>query len=343
MSGDQGRTADPSGPPWNIDVLADLHAGVYPADVAARLRDRIDGDQGATAIMAALDSTVDDLSLLPVPRMPARYALRLDAAIAAESQAHAAGLSPGLTNAQGGRQMAQPGPVRSASRPPGAEAGPARSATSPSPQLTTTPPAGAVPAQFVPRDQLAPQGQLAPQDRLAGPVVPAHDPGRPVDPPSAAHGNVIPLDAARSRRRRWIGGLGVAAAVVVAATVTLTARNHSTGGTASATGGGSIAATSVAAPNALELTPGQFQQAFQQINGASSGPLTNALVAAACYGANGIVGTDVLGVTEVTFHGGRAAAIAVRISATQARIVVVGPGCGVNGATAALDSEIVTR
>ena len=157
---------------------------------------------------------------------------------------------------------------------------------------------------------------------------------------------MISLDAARSRRRRWVGGLGIAAAVVVGATITLTSLNQSGSPSQAVPQAGSTApAVTVTggAPNALELTPGQFQQAYQQINGAHSGPLTDPLVSAACYGANQIAGADVLGVTQVTFKGRRASAIAVRVSATQARIVVVGLGCGVNGAKAALDSETVAR
>jgi hypothetical protein len=80
---------EPSRPPWSVGVLADLQAGVYPDDVSARLRTQIAGDPQALAILAALDATVGDLSLLPSPRMPDHFALRLDATIAAESSARA--------------------------------------------------------------------------------------------------------------------------------------------------------------------------------------------------------------------------------------------------------------
>lgn len=89
----------PSGPPWSLDVVADVQAGVYPPDVTQRLRALIAEDPEAAAILSALDAVVDDLSLLPAPVMPAEYASRLDAALMAESRARdaAAGDTPAAT------------------------------------------------------------------------------------------------------------------------------------------------------------------------------------------------------------------------------------------------------
>ncbi|GAA3534770.1 hypothetical protein GCM10022222_17940 [Amycolatopsis ultiminotia] len=81
------------GPPWSVDVLADLHAGVLAEDEAARLWPQVDADPEARSIIEALEATTTDLSALaaePAPPMPAEYAARLDAALAAESAARQA-------------------------------------------------------------------------------------------------------------------------------------------------------------------------------------------------------------------------------------------------------------
>jgi hypothetical protein len=78
------------GPPWSVDVLADLHAGVLTDARAAELWPLVDADPEARAIMDALDATRADLATLadaPAPPMPAEFAARLDAALAAEAAA----------------------------------------------------------------------------------------------------------------------------------------------------------------------------------------------------------------------------------------------------------------
>jgi hypothetical protein len=78
------------GPPWSVDVLADLHAGVLDDDRAAQLWPVVDADPEARAILDALDATQADLASLaeaPAPPMPAEFAARLDAALAAEAAA----------------------------------------------------------------------------------------------------------------------------------------------------------------------------------------------------------------------------------------------------------------
>ena len=35
----------PMGPPWSVDLIADLHAGVLPPEVAAQLRPRVEADR----------------------------------------------------------------------------------------------------------------------------------------------------------------------------------------------------------------------------------------------------------------------------------------------------------
>ncbi len=76
------------GPPWSVDVLADLHAGVLDEAEAAQLWPLVNADPDARAILDALDATRADLASLsdaPVEPMPAEFAARLDAALAAEA------------------------------------------------------------------------------------------------------------------------------------------------------------------------------------------------------------------------------------------------------------------
>ena len=312
MSTEQpGFSAVPIGPPWTVDVLADLHAGVYPDDVSADLRRRIGDDPEAMAVMAALDSTVDDLSLMTAPRMPERFALRLDAAIAAESAARTG--------------------ARPADRPPGFQP-----TFAPGPPRLTSVPTG-------------PPAYRSPQQFLAPP------PARPV--PDETSTNVTSLDAARSKRRRWVTGLAVAAAVAAIGTITVTSLNRTpTGGTQAiapftTTSSSSSAAAGGAPGNpapdaggtALTLEPGKFQAAVDQLSGGSDGPLTNPITSAGCYAANNIKGDDILGVKQVSYLGKQASAVLVQVSQTKATVYVLGLTCGVNGAKDFITAETVDR
>lgn len=78
------------GPPWSVDLLADLHAGVLDAAESERLWPQVNADPEARAVLEALDSVkadLDDLATAPVEPMPAQFAAKLDAALAAEAQA----------------------------------------------------------------------------------------------------------------------------------------------------------------------------------------------------------------------------------------------------------------
>ncbi|MGI6876491.1 anti-sigma factor family protein [Amycolatopsis sp. 3B14] len=85
---DESRGIEAAGPPWSVDLLADLHAGVLDDDEAARLWPLVQADPEARAIIDALEATTADLADLSadVPPMPAEFAARLDAAIAEESR-----------------------------------------------------------------------------------------------------------------------------------------------------------------------------------------------------------------------------------------------------------------
>ncbi len=81
-----GMERVPMGPPWSVDLIADLHAGVLPPEVAAQLRPRVEADPESREILAALDATLADLHSLPVIPMPDHVAARIDAALAAEAR-----------------------------------------------------------------------------------------------------------------------------------------------------------------------------------------------------------------------------------------------------------------
>ena len=81
-----GMERVPMGPPWSVDLIADLHAGVLPPEVAAQLRPRVEADPEAREVLQALDATLADLEALPPIPMPAHVAARIDAALAAEAR-----------------------------------------------------------------------------------------------------------------------------------------------------------------------------------------------------------------------------------------------------------------
>lgn len=85
---DMGMPRGTAGPPWPVDLLADLHAGALDEAQAAELWPQVRADAEAMAVLDALDATKADLATLsaaPVAPMPADIAARLDAALAEES------------------------------------------------------------------------------------------------------------------------------------------------------------------------------------------------------------------------------------------------------------------
>ena len=278
----------PPGPPYTAAVVEDVHAGVYPEAVTAVLRYRMAADPEASALLAALDSTVADLAAWqeppPIP-MPEAYVARLDAAIAGESAARSAGAAhvAALPDA----------PIRPVSAPP----------------------AGRSPSS-------------------TGPV-------------GSGPGRVSSLDQARSRRsRRWATGLGIAAAIAAVVTVgAIALRPSATGGTSEA--GSAIPTSSTSQPSATSApggSPAPTQQAvvadpnhletlLTQITGtASAGPYSDPARLSACLAANGVTGTNVLGVIPVIYQGHSAYAISLGLDQATARILIVGDSCGAPGA-----------
>lgn len=86
---DEHREIGAAGPPWSVDLLADLHAGVLDEHAAAELWPRVQSDPEARAVVEALQSVTADLATLataPAPPMPADVAARIDNALAAEAR-----------------------------------------------------------------------------------------------------------------------------------------------------------------------------------------------------------------------------------------------------------------
>ncbi|WP_026360525.1 hypothetical protein [Amycolatopsis nigrescens] len=97
MTDESRGTGGVVGPPWSVDLLADLQAGVLDEHTAAELWPRVEADPEAREIIAALEATSSDLAGLgsaPVEPMPAEFAARLDAALAEEARQHFAVPAP---------------------------------------------------------------------------------------------------------------------------------------------------------------------------------------------------------------------------------------------------------
>ncbi|GAA3364415.1 hypothetical protein [Saccharopolyspora gregorii] len=122
MSGEQRRPDTPQGPPWSLDLVADLHAGALDPETAERLLPRIQEDPEASALLAALDATsselrgLDDLKEpspeVPAPAMPADVAARLDDVLRTELDAWPGTAQPaGSSPAAGSSPTAGSAPV----------------------------------------------------------------------------------------------------------------------------------------------------------------------------------------------------------------------------------------
>jgi hypothetical protein len=378
MSIESGVSGTPVGPPWSVDDVADVHAGLYPPELTADLRARIAADPDGAAILAALDSTVDDLSLLPPLVIPAQYALRIDDAISAEVRLRAEGRTTQVVKGGFGALL---NPSAAAAPQPGLPTLTATPTRLPSPRSQPRIEPGAPPPRHPPliprvlpgathyQPPRTPQPggppPYAPVDRGRAPQYlsggPGSGPGRSGGstgrgPTGDRPGTVSSLDAARAKRRRWTGGLLAAAAVVAIATIGVIGLNRSGGSSGGADVAGpatTVSKTTTVAPaggtnpgqiQAFAIEPGKFDEAFDKLNGIKEGKLTDQFVFTACLAANKITGTDVLGVSDVTYEQKAAMAIAVAVpgDTAKAKVLVVGTGCGPSGPEL-LAEETVTR
>lgn len=97
MTDSNRGTRGSMGPPWSVDVLADLHAGALDPELSSQLWPQVNADPEARLILDALESTTSELhslATLPAPPMPEQYAAKLDAAIAAELRSMSGGGGP---------------------------------------------------------------------------------------------------------------------------------------------------------------------------------------------------------------------------------------------------------
>lgn len=83
-------------PPFSVDLLADLHAGVLEADVAEHVWARIDDDPSAREILAALDRTLADIGSAPLESVP------VPASVHARTEDTLASIRAEVTTANGG-------------------------------------------------------------------------------------------------------------------------------------------------------------------------------------------------------------------------------------------------
>lgn len=93
----RGDLSSAGAPPWTPELLADLHAGVLPAERADALRSAVRDDPRAQEVLAALDSVIADLGALNTvehhPSMPTEVADRLDAALRAAASSSRSGIA----------------------------------------------------------------------------------------------------------------------------------------------------------------------------------------------------------------------------------------------------------
>lgn len=323
----------PPGPPFDLDLLADLHAGVYPDDVAMSLRARVATDPQASAALAALDATVQDLHNLPPIPIPPEVAARLEAAIAAEASA----------------RIAVGASAHASSSPP-----------------VVGPPAGAVP-QGVSASP-SPPGPALPQPRShpgSPPAAPVPVQPAPVSSLDQARRARETRSADRRRRQtRWATGLGIAAAAAAIFTVgavllhpggtpgvgeagqQVAATTASSGAPSMAPGAGndtepapgngagapSTTPTTQVTQQAIVAQPHHLDQLLPEITSSTTrGPFGDPVRLASCLAANHASTHYVLGILPVSYNGQSAYAISVRTSDSTVRILVVGPGCGQSG------------
>ncbi|WP_353649356.1 hypothetical protein ABLG96_21590 [Nakamurella sp. A5-74] len=360
----------PHGPPWDVDDVADVHAGVFPAEVTADLLTRIRSDPDGAAVLTALDSTVDDLSLLPPLLMPEKYVLRMETALFAERRTAAA--TRPIARERLGALLA-----------PGVGGGGSQDGRRPVPHLPTPRPQ-TIGGHGAPRPMATRQAPTVPPRHQ--PVIPAFLPGGPppsTPPPAApvhdlaeargraATSSATPasrpaasgpsgparlgsLEAQRRKRRRWTTGVLAAAAVAGIGVITAVALNQPSSSDGVAGAPAAVAPTpAVTVPGdvssgsgALQLDLDNLAPALPSIEGQSpGGNLAGLAQFGECLKLNAINPDDVTGATKVTYSGGQAVAIVVKdaTDSSKVRVVVVGTTCGTDGATAQLADRTVTR
>jgi hypothetical protein len=291
MTGIDRRDDTPMGPPWPVDVLADLHAGVLEEAVSDELWAKVRSDPEASAVLDSLDATRAELTGLasrPPPPMPAQFAARLDAALAAEAAA----------------MFAPPAPRQPAAAPPlvGRPQQPTRQQNEPPQQVA---PQQTGPHQTGPR-QVAPQQQVTPVVDLA-----------------TARNR-------RNKRMGWGAGVLVAAAAAIAVVVVAIPHGGTTG-PGVAEPAPTVGASGTGGGGAVALTSGHLTAATaaSALGRSDYGPLTDPAARSACLSANGQdADRTPAGAMRVTLDGKPGVLMVLTTGKlAQYRLLVVGPDC----------------
>jgi hypothetical protein len=323
----------PPGPPFDIDVLADLHAGLYPDDIAATLRERVAADPDASAVLAALDATTADLHRwddLPPAPMPAQYATRLDAVIAAESAARAAGArgsgGPGPSSGAGAVGNPTAAPTTATGPAPGNRSG-ADSGSR----------AGSGPAQISSLEQ-ARQRRLRTRTRWATGLGIA-----------AAVAAVLTLGAVilQPGATPGAGQAGEIPGTTAASTPPATSAPNPAGAGPAPSGpadsGRRTGGDAGPVTQNIVATPHHLDELLPKLDASpTAGPFTDPDRLAACMQAIGAQASDVLGIIPVTYQGQQAYAISLHGGVGTVRIIVVGPDCGASGSDL-IEQQTATR
>lgn len=318
MSGEYRRSTAPQDPPWSLELLADLHAGVLDTETAAWARERAARDPWARGVLAALDDTLDELrdpDTNPTSEpIPDDVASRIDLALAEESRSRSAVPET--------RQLNPPGP---AARP-----------------VTATRPPTPMPTAGHPPVPAAAQPPGTAGERPPGAV-----------DSSAVRHNVVELGARRRRRARfaWSASL-VAAAASIAAIVLFAfdpvgsqhdeqAQQPNIGQPPAVEAPTNGQSSGESAPLALQgeqvnLTGEQFSQVVgTQQYAALDGPEQPL----DCLRANGVTSGKPLGAREITLNGQPAQLFILPTGEIgQFRLLAVAPDCAAGNPATISDS-----
>ena len=310
-----GGGAAPGGPPWPVELLADLHAGVFDDDTAAELQARVDAVPEARATLAALDATRAALAALPPQRMPDDVAARIDAALRAEAAARLMPLAQPTVDAP---RTSHPDQAHWTPR-----ASPADTPRTPAGQAQAQQPPHAVPGH--PR---TPAGSAG---------------GRP-----AAAAPVVDLAAARQRQRPRRRGLlaGAALLTAAAAAVGIVAVSGLTGGRTAGTpqAGPTTNASDQPLPPLAVSSNNLGAAVDDALSTKDYGPLAAAGRLDACLAANRLDPSTArpLGAREVSLDASLPGVLLILPTGTagRLRLLVVSPDCGAGNPAVLADATV---
>ncbi|GAA1483122.1 hypothetical protein GCM10009624_35620 [Gordonia sinesedis] len=301
-------------PPYSPELLADLHAGILPDDVAAHITARLPDDPAARQVLAALDRTRADLRGAPldIGGVPTSVDARTRDTLAAIRRD---------VQASRHRPDAPSGTAHAPATRPASTAPPPTAPQPTAPQPTAPPPTAPPPTAPPP---------TAPPPTAPQPTAPQSPGPPPLAPPPTPSG-VLALDQARARRRsrnqRAAAGFAVAAVVVAIVALTVTVvLNRSSGDGPSRAQPTSTASTGVAGAPGGDASDVAMLAVLGKTDGA---PFGSPEALRRCTAANDIPATTpVVGSGEVTLDGTRRIVILLGTGvAGRFTALVVDRGC----------------